>query len=76
MYLFLALVLFSSCFLQSAAVRYESPHQLNRRDDSNTAHLTGGNDSCSGDEMCPPSFFCEEGHCECGPTLPLLLVMK
>ncbi len=66
----IALTLFSSCLLESAAVRYESPYQLNRRDDSNTAHLAGGNYSCSGDEMCPPCFFCEEGHCECGPTLP------
>ncbi len=58
----IALTLFSSSLLESAAVRYESPHQLNRRDDSNSssnAHLAGGNYSCSGDEMCPPCFFCD-----------------
>jgi len=76
MYLFVVLTLFSSSSLQSVAARYKSPYHLSKRDNSypNDTHPLPVDESCSDDQMCPPCFFCEEGHCKCGPTLPNAII--
>ena len=81
MYTFVVLILFGSSLLRSVAIRYESPYHLNKIDNSvkvyypNGTHPLPVDGSCSDDQMCPPCFFCEEGHCKCGPTLPNAIIV-